>query len=164
MLSNIRRLSITISVLALAAVRPAGAQSDKEQVLAALDTFFVGLRTKDTVLMLRHVDSATRFTLLRPTRDGGLRVVVYSAREFITNVTAPNQPGIDEPIRNPVVHIDGDLASVWAEYQVIAEGKVSHCGLDAFHMVRKQGAWRILNVSDTFRRTGCGAPWPRPPR
>ena len=75
MLSNIRRFSITIGVLALAAVRPAGAQSDKEQVLAALDTFFVGLRSKDTALMLRHVDSATRFTLLRPTREGGPVVV-----------------------------------------------------------------------------------------
>lgn len=161
MLSNIRRLSITISVLALAAVRPAGAQSDKEHVLAALDSFFVGLRTKDTALMLRYTDSATRMTLLRPTRDGGLRVVVLTAREFIANVAAPNQPGTDEPIRNPVVHVDGDLASVWAEYQVIVAGRVSHCGYDAFHLVRKQGAWRILNVSDSFRRTGCGDPWPR---
>ena len=162
MLNRVWLLAITLTILAFPAVRPAAAQSDREQVLAALDTFFVGLRTKDTALMLRHVDSATRFTLLRPTREGGLRVVVYSAREFITNVTAPNQPGIDEPIRNPVVQVDGDLASVWAEYQVIVADRVPHCGHDAFHLVRKQGAWRILNVSDSFRRTGCGDPWPRP--
>ena len=152
---------ITVGALAAATARPAAAQSDKEQVLAAIESFMVGLRTKDTVLLLRHTDSATRMTLLRPTRDGGLRVMVFTGREFITNVTAPNQAGIDEPIRNAVVHVDGDLASVWAEYQVRVDGKVSHCGYDAFHMVRKQGIWRILNVSDTFRRTGCGDPWPR---
>lgn len=156
-------VAITASVLALTASRPAAAQSDKEQVLAAIDTFLVGLRTKDTALLLRHVDSATRMTLLRPARDGsGVRVVVYTARDFITNVTAPNQPAIDEPVRNQVVHVDGDLASVWAEYQVRIGGKVSHCGYDAFHLVRKQGIWKLLNVSDTFRRTGCGDPWPRP--
>lgn len=86
MQTRVMLIAITACVLALAAARPAEAQSDKEQVLAAIDAFLVGLRTKDTALMLRHVDSATRFTLLRPTRDGGLRVVVYSAREFMTNV------------------------------------------------------------------------------
>ncbi len=101
MLSRVRLFALTLIAPAFAVAPTAAAQSDKGQVLAALDTFFVGLRSKDTALMLRHVDSATRFTLLRPTREGGLRVVVYSAREFITNVTAPNQPGIDEPIRRP---------------------------------------------------------------
>lgn len=163
MQTRVMLIAITACVLALAVARPAEAQSDKEQVLAAIDAFFLGLRTKDTALLLRHVDSATRMTLLRPARDGsGVRVVIYSAREFITNVTAPNQPAIDEPVRNQVVHVDGDLASVWAEYQVRIQGKVSHCGYDAFHLVRKQGVWKLLNVSDTFRRTGCGDPWPVP--
>jgi hypothetical protein len=58
------------------------------------------------------------------------------------------------------VQIDADLATVWAEYQVRIDGNVSHCGYDAFHLARLAGRWKIINVSDTFRREGCGAAWP----
>jgi hypothetical protein len=162
------RLSRAIAYQLVALILPlAGAphvlaaQSDRDQVLAAIDTFLVGLRTKDTVLMGQHVDSLTRLTLLRPRPDGSTRVVVLTGKEFMAVVTRPAQVPLDEPIRNPVVLIDGDLASVWAEYQVRVDGRVSHCGFDAFHLVRRAGRWRFLNVSDTFRTTGCGDSWQR---
>jgi hypothetical protein len=129
------------------------------EVLATIDSFLAGLRTKDTMLMARHVDTLARMTLLRP-GPAGSRVMLLTAAQFMRAVSRPEQPALDEPIRNPVVHVDGDLASVWAEYQVRIDGKVSHCGFDAFHLARLGGQWKILNVSDTFRRTGCGDPWP----
>jgi hypothetical protein len=131
---------------------------DQREVLAAIDTFLIGLRTKDTALMARQVDSLTRFTLLRP-GPAGTRIMLLTPAQFMTAVSRPDQPALDEPIRNPVVHVDADLASVWAEYQVRIDGKVSHCGFDAFHLARLGGRWKILNVSDTFRRSGCGDLW-----
>ena len=131
---------------------------NERDVLATIDTFLIGLRTQDTALMARQVDTLARFTLLRP-GPNGTRVMLLRPAQFMTAVTRPNQPALDEPIRNPIVHIDADLASVWAEYQVRIDGKVSHCGFDAFHLARLGGRWKILNVSDTFRRAGCGDPW-----
>jgi hypothetical protein len=143
----------------------AGARETTEQertaVLASIQSFMDALRMKDTTAMNLHVDSLTRLTLLRPTREGSTRVVVMSGAQFIRAVTPPTQPGIDEPIRNPVVHVSGDLASVWAEYQVRRETTVTHCGFDAFHLVRKNGRWMILNISDTYQQAGCGPAWPR---
>ena len=132
----------------------------EREVLATIDTFLIGLRTKDTALMARQVDTLTRFTLLRPSQ-AGTRVMLLTPAQFMAAVTRPDQPALDEPIRNPVVQLDGDLASVWAEYQVLVEGKVSHCGFDAFHLAQLGGRWKILNVSDTFRRAGCGDAWAR---
>jgi hypothetical protein len=108
--------------------------------------------------MASQLDSVTRFTLLRPS-PGGTRVWVVTGAEFISLTTKPDGPAYDEPIRNPIVHIDGDLATVWAEYQVVLNGAVSHCGYDSFQLARLNGAWKIINVSDTFRREGCGALW-----
>jgi hypothetical protein len=133
--------------------------ADRQAVLATIDGFLRGLRTKDTALMARHVDTLSRFTLLRP-GPNGTRVVAIKAADFIRVVSDPTQPAFDEPIRNAQVNIDADLATVWAEYQVQREGTVTHCGYDAFHLARLGGQWKILNVSDTFRQTGCGAPWP----
>ena len=159
------RAVLALALLAFASV-PAAAQSgsvnpdDRAQVLATIENFLRGLRTKDSTLMAQQMDSLTRLTLLRPLPSGGSRVVVMSGMDFIRNVSRPDQSAIDEPIRNPVVQVDGDLATVWAEYQVIIDGSVSHCGHDAFHLARLGGQWKILNVSDTFRRTGCGERWP----
>jgi ketosteroid isomerase-like protein len=133
---------------------------DRAEVLASIQGFLDGLRAKDTTRMAQHVDSLTRITLLRPTPGGGTRVVVLTAAQFTRLATRPDQPGIDEPIRNPVVHVSGDLASVWAEYQVRRDGAVTHCGYDAFHLSRRDGRWKLLNVSDTYQQTGCGDPWP----
>jgi len=154
------RALLAVVALSLAVPATVRAQSDSAAVVGAIERFFDALRTKDTTVMRASVDSAARFTLLRPDPAGGVRVVVLTGEQFLRNAGNPNSPPLDEPIRNARVLIDGDLASVWAEYQVRRDGQVTHCGFDAFHMVRRQGVWRILNVSDTYRRDGCGGMWP----
>ena len=160
-----RRLLLALGLVTLvsASATPstlhAQSQAQRAEVMATINGFLRGLRTKDTVLMTQHLDTLTRMTLLRP-GPNGTRVVVLKGSEFIKVATNPNQPPLDEPIRNPVVQVDGDLASVWAEYQVRRDGKVTHCGYDAFQLARLGGKWKILNVTDSFRQTGCGAPWP----
>jgi ketosteroid isomerase-like protein len=150
---------------AAATAAPAGArettEQERETVLAAVQGFLDGLRMRDTAAMGLYVDSLTRFTLIRPTREGGTRVVAVDAAEFMRAVTQPGQPGVDEPIRNPVVQVSGDLAAVWAEYQVRRDTVVTHCGFDAFHLSRRDGRWKLLNVSDTYQQAGCGPAWPR---
>lgn len=156
-----RFLSVLLALtVACVAPAPLAAQSDSAAVVGAIERFFDALRSKDTTVMRASVDSAARFTLLRPDPAGGVRVVVLTGEQFLRSASNPNSPPLDEPIRNARVLVDGDLASVWAEYQVRRDGQVTHCGFDAFHMVRRQGAWKVLNVSDTFRREGCGGAWP----
>jgi hypothetical protein len=155
-----RSRSLLLATILLAAPVAARAQATtRDSVLAAIDTFLAGMRTKDTVLMRSVIDSATRMTLLRPAQGGGVRVVTLTGEQFVRVASNPNQPPLDEPIRNTVVQIDADLASVWAEYQVRRDGRVTHCGYDAFHLARLGGRWKILNVSDTYRTTGCGEAW-----
>jgi hypothetical protein len=146
------------------AAATAGARETTDQeraaVLASIQGFMDALRMKDTTAMSQHMDSLTRITLLRPTREGATRVVVLTGPQFIRAATPANQPGIDESIRNPVVHVSGDLATVWAEYQVRRDTTVTHCGFDAFQLVRSNGRWVLLNISDTYQPTGCGPAWP----
>ena len=141
-------------------VRTAAAQSPAEQeVLASIRAFLDAMKAKDTTGMKLALDPVTRFTLLRPSANG-TKVMMLSGADFVKTATQSDGPTYDEPIRKPVVHIDGDLATVWAEYQVRMQGKVSHCGYDSFQLARLGGRWKILSVSDTFKREGCGEPWP----
>jgi ketosteroid isomerase-like protein len=139
----------------LAAQRPS---IDERAVVAAVQDFFAALKAKDGARLAAAMDSTARFTLLRPAA-GGARVMVLTGAQFTGFVTEPNRPPIDERIRNPEVRVDGDLATVWAPYQVVTNGNVSHCGTDAIHLARLGGSWKIVNVADTFRQQGCGKVW-----
>jgi hypothetical protein len=154
-----RRTAMLALLLTAAPAVVHGQANDTTAVLATLERFTGALRAKDSLGMRAVLHEQARFTLLRPAPGGGVRVMVLDAATFPRLVSAPNGPVLDEPIRNQVVQIDADLATVWAEYQVRIAGKVSHCGYDAFHLVRQPDGWKILNVSDTFRREGCGAMW-----
>ena len=73
--------------------------------------------------------------------------------------SAPAGTVIDERLANPVVHVDGNLASIWVDYWLFVGERFSHCGVDAILLSRHEGAWRIFSVVDTRRREGC-APAP----
>ncbi len=137
--------------------------ADSAQVVDAVATMLRALYQKDSLTLQATMDSSARMSLLRPGPNGEVRVVVMSGAQFIRATTAPNGQPLDEPLRNLRVQIHQDLATVWAEYQVRSGGQVTHCGFDAFQLVRRGGRWRILNVSDTFQQQGCGPVWPDAP-
>jgi hypothetical protein len=147
-----RRAGLAVLIALLTPAVSHAQQNDTTAVMATLDRFTAALRIKDTTGMMAELHEQ-----FRPAQGGGVRVVVFDGPGFIKAATAGD--ALDEPIRNPKVTIDADLATVWAEYQVRINGAVSHCGYDAFHLVRAGDSWKILNVSDTFRRQGCGAMW-----
>ena len=151
---------VALGVLAAAPVQ-ASAQHAKAEVIQAVKSFLGGMQTRDSAGLAALLDPNTRFTLLRPGQAGGWQVVVLTGAQYLQIVMNPSTPAAEERIRNPVVQIDGDLASVWTEYQLLVNGAMSHCGTDAFHLVRLGGRWKILNISDTFRQQGCGDPWPK---
>ncbi|HEX9164582.1 MAG TPA: VOC family protein, partial [Gemmatimonadales bacterium] len=62
---------------------------------------------------------------------------------------------LEERIYNPEVRLDDHLATVWVEYDFLVNGAVSHCGVDSYQLVRTADGWRILQIVDTQRRTGC---------
>jgi hypothetical protein len=160
MLRSLRRSAAVLFVMAVLVPPQAGAQaSDSAAVMQSLDRMLEAMRTRNADGLRAVFHEAVRFTLLRPAPGGTTRAVVLTGEQFITAATNPNGPILDEPIRNPVLHVDADLATVWAEYQVRIGGKVSHCGYDAFQFVRVSGVWKVIAVADTFRQQGCGAMW-----
>ena len=46
---------------------------------------------------------------------------------------------------------------VWSPYVFTIDGKVHHCGVDHFDLVREAGAWKVLSVTWSQRTAGCTA-------
>lgn len=155
------RASATVS--STPARAPLASTADSTAVVGVLTRMFDALRTKNAAALDAEVHPAARFTLIRPVPNqpaDSVRPAVLTFAQFKQAALGPQSNGIDEPLRNILVTVDGPLATAWAEYQVRVNGAVSHCGYDAFHLIKQGGAWKVLNVADSFRQQGCGALWP----
>jgi hypothetical protein len=144
------------ALMLLAAPTLATAQSaDADAAYAVVTRLFDGMRTRDTASM--RAAFAPGATLQSVSADGQVRPTPIDA--WIGSVAnAPAGVVLDERLGTPVVHVSGNLATVWVEYWFFASERFSHCGFDAFTLARADGTWRILSVADTRQREGCAAP------
>lgn len=136
------------------AAAPSGA--DERLVMAVVTRLFDGMRKGDSSMVRSVFDPQVRMITVAM-RNGASRVTLESgADNFAKAVGTPHADVWDERIANPRVQIDGGLASVWVDYGFFAGAKFSHCGIDHFLLTRNEaGTWRILELSDTRRTTGC---------
>lgn len=130
----------------------AHAQSpDRDAAYAVVTKLFDAMRARDTATMRASFVPNASMQMLRP--DG---VRFDSIGGWIASVgRAPATLVLDERLANPIVQVSGDLASVWVDYWFFAGERLSHCGVDAIHLFRQQGTWRIFSIVDTRQQQGC---------
>jgi predicted enzyme related to lactoylglutathione lyase len=89
------------------------------------------------------------------TREGAPFARVNTLNDFLASIGSAKGRGLEERIYTPKIRIDDNLAVVWVYYDFRVGGQISHCGVDAYHVVRLAEGWRILEIVDTQRREGC---------
>ena len=134
---------------------PLAAQTgEAAKVMEPITRLFDGMRAHDSTLVLSAFAPGAR--LVSKARDGALRYL--AAEQFAHAVgTATGDPW-DEPIYDPQVMIDGDVAVVWARYDFLRGTAWSHCGIDAFMLAKTAEGWKITQLADTRQTTGCTTP------
>lgn len=153
--------SLFVLLLAFAATGLLVAQnSDETQVTAVVNNLFKAMQTNDTVLFKSvFADQVTMATVAK-NREGKLVLERETGiAGFLKAIAKPNPKGaFNEEIWNLKVQLDGDFAQVWCDYAFYLGNTFSHCGVDAFHMMRTADGWKIFHLADTRRRQGCNVP------
>ena len=150
---------LTLGLLALAS--PAAAQSSSayrspEGVRAVIDQLFDGMRAGDSTMVRATLHPAARFQSAFVHADTGKPVLsTGSADRFVEAVGTPHDEVWDEKIWNVEIAVDGHLAQAWMNYAFFFGDTLSHCGVNALHFYHDGAAWRITQITDTRRRTGC---------
>lgn len=144
---------------------PAGhSAADAEALLDGLYGFLDAMHRQDADAMREALIPESRFTLIRAQPDGRLAPWVLTGEAFIEALTDPAITPLEERLGPPRVRLEGTLATVWADYQVFAGDRLSHCGTDAFQFALLDGRWKLLALADTPPRTECGTPFAPNPR
>lgn len=155
------RLLIVLVCLLAPAASASAQQGDKAAVLATVNRLFDGMRMRDTTVMNSVWAPGAR--LVRVDKRSVPEAVAYiPASEFTGRVAAATGDAWTERIYDTEVQVDDGIAQVWAYYTFHLGDKFSHCGYDAFHLVKVNGEWRVTQVIDTSRNTGCRMTDPTP--
>ena len=139
---------------ALLAAQLALAQGGPEQTLRRL---FDGMRAADTSGMHALFHPGADLHSVSTDAEGRTSVEQGDLRRWMLGIAGSRPGALDEQLHYTALRTDGSLATAWTPYTFVLNGEVSHCGTNAFQLVQDgaDGNWRILNIVDTRRRTGC---------
>jgi len=145
-----------LSLLLAAAQPQPAADADSAAVLATIDKMFAALTAKDPAGIEAVTLPEGNATGATVAADGTPSVRTSKWADFSKRIAGIPGTPVERNI-GPHVHVDGDIAMVWTPFVFTLDGKLSHCGINHFDLVRKAGEWKILNVTWTQRKTGCPA-------
>ncbi|HEY0115333.1 MAG TPA: nuclear transport factor 2 family protein [Allosphingosinicella sp.] len=170
-------MRMILAALALAAAAPAAAQQhgqhgqhgavpaapgqerhdhaqgeDQRAVLATVDRLFAALAAKDRAALLAEVVPEGRATATVAGPNPRFNSLAWPAfADHLAQI--PGRPV--ERLIDPHVHVEGDIAMIWTRYEIALDGRFLHCGVDHFDLVRREGRWRVLNLTWTQQTVGC---------
>ena len=139
--------------------QPSSPHPEEAAILALVDRFMLAVGDKDpaTMAALRLEGG---FTITeRPAPSGGTLV----SRRVFTPAASTRTTEYRERYWDPTVLVRGSIAVVWTPYQLWADGKTSHCGIDVFDLLKEQGVWKIANAMWTVEPEACPALRPTDP-
>lgn len=129
------------------------AQTEEKQITDIIDRFFVSMTERD---------SATAADILTPDgqyygthRNGNKLEVFRVTHESYLRRLSNRKEEVLERYWNPTIHVEGPIAQVWAEYDFYINGEFSHCGVDAFSLIKVDGKWKICGVIFNMETEGC---------
>ena len=130
-----------------------GEAGEKEKIISVVNQFFAVLASR-SVEDAREilVPEGAAFSLREKDNQTLLR---FTAFQDLIKSLAESKKNYKEVMTNPTVLIHNTIAVVWAEYKFYIDGEFSHCGVDAFNLVKTNNAWKISGIIYTVEPTGC---------
>jgi hypothetical protein len=136
-----------------ASAQASGPERDRDEIVATVQRFFDTMATRD-------VDGAGQVLLpggslvsVR-TQDGNV-VVRTSPHQAYLDGLASRQADVLERMWDPEVRVHGPVATLWTRYDFFRNGAFSHCGVDAFDLVRTESGWKISGGVYTVETADC---------
>ena len=114
---------------------------ERDAVLKTVQAFFDTMTARDVEGARKILQPQGRFHAMRM-RDGKPELRAFANEEYFADLQASKRK-MQERIWNPEVRIHDLIASVWAPYDFWIDGKLSHCGIDQFDLIKTEEGWKL---------------------
>lgn len=137
------------------------------EVYGTLRAYYAALTSRDWQLLGTHFWPRGTITAIRvPAGDSVARVHTLAIEEFVAGAGPARAAVFSAELVRASVVTYGDLADAWVTYRArvgaTPDAVTTHYGIDAFHLMRHEGRWRIVGLA--FQNEVPGQPIaPEPP-
>ena len=145
------RLATVLLAFSLAA--SAADSTDKDEVIAVVNKLFAGMAQKNAEQIQSTMTPDARLVAASDDKIG----TPLGPQDFVQRITS-NKNEVVERMWDPTVLVRGRIAMLWAEYDVHIAGKLNHCGIDSFMLLKTDAGWKISDIQYTSQTQGCKPP------
>lgn len=130
---------------------------EHDAVMKTVQAFFDTMTASDVEGARKVLQPQGRFHAMR-IKDGKPDVHAFSNEEYFADLQAGSKQKMQERIWNPEVRINGLIATVRAPYDFWIDGKLSHCGVDNFDLIKTEEGWKIAGGVYTVEQKCAPSP------
>jgi hypothetical protein len=130
--------------------------TEEAAVMQPINSLFAGIAAHDAAAINALLVPNGGATVVTEGPNGSRTVQRRTWAELIERVrSSPDR--MEERLTDPAIESDGNVAMVWGNFVFLVNGKVDHCGVDHFSLVRDGTVWKIADASWSNRTAGCPA-------
>lgn len=145
------KLPVYICLLLLfIAVPPNVSADERADVLQAISTLFGAMELRDVELSKSVMMPAGEY--MNGDNLSGVQTRGTEFADYLKGLSEGDEL-LQERLIKPSVMVSGNIASIWSDYQFYIDGKLSHCGVDNFSLVKVKGSWRVVYSTFTVERS-----------
>jgi uncharacterized protein (TIGR02246 family) len=149
-----KKILVTVVVTFLISIGMYAQTDDKKAAWAVIEKMFAEMANHNPTAIAELFTKDSNLTAVVKNKEGKSRIAAMTGEAFSKNF-AEKRGEIKEDMYAPKTEVDGDFALVWGRYVFFVDGKVSHCGVNSFNLVRTESGWKIANAASTIDPTGC---------
>ena len=129
--------------------------TDEAAVSQLIDQLFDGMRNADSASVAALLHPEIRMQSTGYNKEGEFYLQAGSAERWLQSIATYPAGSLDERLYSRVIEVDAPLATAWTEYSFFLNGELSHCGTNAFQLVKTPEGWKVHQVTDTRKREAC---------
>ncbi|WP_339706620.1 nuclear transport factor 2 family protein [Algoriphagus aquimarinus] len=122
-------------------------------VKSVVNQFFESLEKQDTVLLKQVAFMEGQIWTVNNTVSPARQRMRFFSDDLKSLISKNSY--LETP-KSMDVKIHEGMAMAWVPYEFRLNGEFSHCGVDVFTLIKKDDAWKIINLSYTIEKEGRG--------
>ncbi len=124
--------------------------TESQSVLKPINNMFDAMREHDGNKFLAQF---TQQAILE--RANKINEIEISDLTKFSKVINTTKKHLDEQIFNIKINISENLASAWVPFAFYLDGKLSHCGVNSFQLIKQQEQWKVRYLIDNAYSGDC---------
>ena len=144
---------VALAFVVLASQTPAAPAADRDEIVAVVQRFFDAIAKRDPMLARQAMTPDGQLISVSE-QDGKAVIRTRTTQQFADSLAGGAGTSL-ERMWNPEIKVSGAIGTLWTRYDFHRNGAFSHCGVDAFHLVKTPEGWRITSAMYTVERANC---------